>query len=126
MALATGKFGFLFRPYAELRRCAPLVGAASLESIGLFWDLQGPRDDALAALATATDRTMRSPAFLGLMQCGLTMMNRAAAIGCPGALRRFSNSLLRTRGFQWLTQRHTIHHPKRWFRSSASWGRRRS
>ncbi|HTB71737.1 MAG TPA: hypothetical protein VK762_00775 [Polyangiaceae bacterium] len=130
MALATGKFAFLFRPYAELWRYAPLVGAAGLESFGLFWDLQGPRDEALAALATATDRTMRSPAFLGLMQFGLTMMNRSTAIVCPGALRRFSNSLLRTRGFQWLTRRHTLSllpkRPKRWFRSSASWGRRRS
>ncbi len=132
MALATGKFAFLFRPYAELWRCAPLAGAAGLESIGLFWDLQGPRDEALAALATATDRAMRSPAFLGLMQFGLTMMNRSTAIGCPGALRRFSSSLLslRTRGFQWLTQRHSLFllpkRPKQWFRSSVSWGRRRS
>jgi hypothetical protein len=80
MTMAHAKTGGYspFTTYADLWlgfwRCASLVGGAGLEGIGLFWTIQRPRSESLAALGQTMDLYMRGPAFLDLVRRGLKLM----------------------------------------------------
>jgi len=95
-AAKTDAFDSLFALYAHLWlglwECASVVGGASLEGIGLFWALQRPREESLAALGQTLDAYLRAPAFLDLSQRTLKMLSRPPSFGVltpfPGPLAR--------------------------------------
>lgn len=81
-------------PPSFARRClgiwrfAALLGGASLEGAALFWDLEPPSADSLAALSEAVERYMRLPAFLNIMKYSLKVMSRPIGFGNSHLRRR--------------------------------------
>ncbi len=76
-------------PGLRLSRCATGLGGATLARLVLFCDPRPPSNESLAALSQATERYMRSPAFLDLMRYSLKLMSRPIRFGFPNLpLRR--------------------------------------
>lgn len=61
---------------AFLRRVASLLDESG-QRIALIWDPPSPSPELLAALSNDLDCFMRSPLFLDLAQCSLTLMSIA-------------------------------------------------
>src|ERR1017187_5429008 len=82
-----------FRSYqalcVDLWQHAAVLGSVSLEGLALFWALQPPRADSLAALARTIDRHLRSPAFLRLMKHSLALASSGPHfVSFPSSLLR--------------------------------------
>lgn len=54
---------------------AAILGSLSVEGIAMLWPLQLTRADSIASLSRTIDCYLRSPAFLRLMKCALTLAN---------------------------------------------------
>ena len=77
----------LTREWLDLWRHAAALGQGSVEGVAAFWDFRRLRTLWFAELGRATDRYLKSPAFVELMRVQLGTMIRSTHLGAPFPLR---------------------------------------